>query len=151
MSRHSFLKAISGIATVPAIIVAIATTAYQKPANALSTSTVPNYEAQYSLDTTTLTIPAASAELISRYAVYSFQLTNGQSKSLYYFYASPSNVDSWEEDILGSNTLSPNETGRISIDDNQASCSYDFKAVFSDGSSSIHYGIDVCDLSRYTF
>lgn len=150
MNRNYFFKKLACVASIPAVVVAIATTTYQEPADALSTLT-PTYETSYDLGTTTPTAPTAPAELISRYATYSFRLTNGRSKSIYYFYASPSNVDSWEEDILGSNTLSPDETGRVTIDDGRASCIYDFKAVFADGTSSTHYGIDVCDLSGYTF
>ncbi|NJM99762.1 MAG: hypothetical protein HC800_23825, partial [Phormidesmis sp. RL_2_1] len=63
----------------------------------------------------------------------------------------PSNVDSWEEDILGNDILSAYSSIQISIDDNRAICYYDFKAIFSDGAETTHYGIDVCDLSRYTF
>jgi len=151
MNQNYFLKKLAYIASASAILTATAATAYQKPASAISTAALPAHEAVNDFNTTTITTPTAPAELISRYDSYSFRLTNGRSQSIFYFYASPSNVGSWEEDILGSDILAPDETSRISIDDDRASCIYDFKAIFSDGSSSTHYGIDICDLSRYTF
>ncbi len=147
MSHNTFFKTIACLATVPVMTAAIAT-GIQRPASALSASTVPTDVTAQPLETPT---PAAPAELISRYAAYSFSLINRQSRSIYYFYASPSNVDSWEDDILGRSTLSSNSSMRVTIDDNRGSCYYDFKAVFSDGSSSTHYGIDVCELASYTF
>ena len=150
MNRNYVLKTIAYITTVPAIVAAIAT-GYQKPAHALSSAIAPTYETSQIFESLNSPTTVAPAELISRYAVYSFRLTNGRSRSIHYFYASPSNVSSWEEDILGDSTLPSGSTLRVSIDDNRESCIYDFKAVFSDGSSSTHYGIDVCDLSSYTF
>ena len=147
---NNVLKKLTCAASVTAVLTTL-TAIQQKPAHAASTAIAPANEVVQELEPTTLTAPTAPAELISRYAVYSFRLNNGRSQSIYYFYASPSNVDSWEEDILGSDILAPDETSLISIDDNRASCFYDFKAVFADGSSSTAYGIDICDLSQYTF
>lgn len=148
MSRTTFLKAVTYVATVPAVIGAIAI-GYQKPANAALGALAPAAPQTFeALETST---PVAPAELISRYDTYSFRLINGRSRSIHYFYASPSNVSSWEEDILGDSTLSSDSSMRVTIDDNRESCYYDFKAVFSDGSSSTEYDINVCRLSSYTF
>lgn len=146
MKRDTFFKAVAGLASVPAMAAAIALT-IQKPASAISSS-LPTAETTQSLEPQA---PVAPAELISRYSPYTFRLTNGRSRSIYYFYASPSNIDSWESDLLGSATLSPSGSTQVYVDDNRASCYYDFKAVFSDGASSTHYGIDICNLSSYTF
>lgn len=148
MSCTAFLKAAAYVTTIPAVIAVIAT-GYQKPANALSEVIVP--AASSTFEALEMPTPAVPVELASRYATYSFRLINGQSQSIYYFYASPSNVDSWEEDILGSSTLPSNSSIQVTIDDNRESCYYDFKAVFSDGSSSSEYDINVCTLSSYTF
>ena len=145
MSRNTFFKTIACLASVPVMAAAIALTT-QRPAIAISS--LPTQETTQTLETPN---PIAPAELISRYATYTFRLTNGQSRSMYSFYASPSDVPDWEEDLLGSDTLSPNGSVQVSIDDNRANCYYDFKAVFSDGSSATHYGIDICDLASYTF
>lgn len=148
MSRNTFLKIVACAAAVPAIVGA---TIFQKPASALSTSTISIQQITQTIDTPQPATSVAPAELISRYDVYSFRLINGRSRSIHYFYLSPNDENSWEEDMLGSGTLSAGESMRISINDNRPSCYYDFKAVFSDGSSSTHYGINVCNLSSYTF
>ncbi|MGC1307155.1 MAG: hypothetical protein WA885_07995 [Phormidesmis sp.] len=146
MSYNAFFKTIVCLVTVPMMASAIAT-GIQKPAIASTAATPLTTAATQPLETP----GPATAELISRYAAYSFRLINGQSRAIHYFYASPSNVDNWEEDILGRSTLSSNSYMQVTIDDDRGSCYYDFKAVFSDGSSATHYDIDVCELASYTF
>jgi hypothetical protein len=150
MSHNAFFKKTAHIVAVPAIFAAIAAS-YIKPASATSITTVPTHETSQTLEAIELPTSIAPAELISRYATYSFRLSNGQSRSIYYFYASPSNVDYWEEDILGDDILHPDATIQVSVDDNRESCFYDFKAVFDNGAESTHYDINICELSSYTF
>ncbi|PZO59963.1 MAG: hypothetical protein DCF15_02665 [Phormidesmis priestleyi] len=68
-----------------------------------------------------------------------------------YFYASPSDIDSWEDDILGDSVLYSGDSIRINIADDRQNCLYDFRAVFEDGSESTRYEVNICDLSRYIF
>lgn len=150
MSRNTFLKTVACVAAVPAIVGATIT-GFQKPVNALSASTISTTQTTQTIDSLEIPTSVAPSELISRYAVYDFRLINDRSRSMHYFYASPSNVSSWEEDLLGSGTLSSGSSITVSIDDNRASCYYDFKAVFSDGSESTSYDVNVCTLSSYTF
>jgi hypothetical protein len=150
MSRNTFFKTIAYFTAVPAIVGAIFTS-YPKSANAVSASITPTYEASQTFSAVGNLSPVQPATLISRYSTYSFRLTNGQSGAIYYFYASPSSVGNWEEDILGDDILYPDSTIRVSVDDNRESCLYDFKAVFENGAESTHYGINICDLSSYTF
>jgi hypothetical protein len=150
MSRNTFLKTIAYFTAVPAIAGAIFTS-YPKSASAVPASITPTYETSQTFSATENLIPVQPATLISRYSTYSFRLTNGQSESIHNFYASPSNVSSWEEDILGDDILYPDSTIRVSVDDNRESCLYDFKAIFENGTESTHYGINICDLSSYTF
>ena len=139
MNRDTLVKNISQIVAVPVAICAIALP-FQKPA-----------EAAQAFESSITPSPTVPSELISRYATYSFRVTNSQSTPIYYLHVSPSNVNSWEEDILGSSIISAGESTQVSIDDNRASCMYDFKAVFKDDSVSTAYNVDVCDLSSYTF
>jgi hypothetical protein len=150
MSYNTAFKKIVCCLTIPMVASAIALT-NQKTASALSSASTPSYETSYDPSIVIPTISVSPTQLVSRYATYSFRLTNRQSNSIHYFYASPTNVDSWEKDILGRDVLSPGETIRVSIDDGRSSCIYDFKAVFSDGSTSTHYGVNVCNLSGYDF
>lgn len=150
MNYNNAFKKVACCLTIPMLTATVSLTG-QKPASALSISSIPSYETSYDSSAAAPTIPFSPPTIISRYAVYSFRLTNRKSRSIHYFYVSPTNVDSWEEDILGRDTLSPGESIRVSIDDGRGSCLYDFKAVFSDGSTSTDYDVNICDLSAYTF
>ncbi len=79
-----------------------------------------------------------------------FALTNGRPTTMMYFYASPSGVNDWEEDIFGDSVLPPSESVLITIDDGQEACNYDFRAIFEDGSDSQAYEVNLCELSAYT-
>ena len=70
---------------------------------------------------------AAHAECIG------VRFENDTGKTIQYLYVSPSALDRWGDDVLGSDILSPGDSEVISTcfysdDDN-----YDFKAVFNDG------------------
>jgi hypothetical protein len=74
-------------------------------------------------------VPAASA--LAQDLV--FMLDNQSSYDIYEFYASPSNVGDWEEDILGMEILASGESSRITIADGRSQCEYDILVVFEDG------------------
>lgn len=67
------------------------------------------------------------------------------------FFASSTGTESWEEDMLDNDTLANGETLEADIDDGTKACIYDFKAVFSNGSSSIKQKVNVCEISTFTF
>lgn len=150
MKRNTFFKTVATLASTPVIVSAM-TAAYQQPTYALSTQTATLTTAQATIQAIEIDEPTTSIELASRYQDHSFELINSQSRSMYYFYASPSDVSTWEEDLLGSSTLSSYSSAYVNIDDNRSSCFYDFKAVFSDGAETTHYDINICDLASYTF
>ena len=72
-------------------------------------------------------------------------------QSLTHFYASTTNADSWEEDILGKDTLDDGETFEADIDDGSGKCVFDFKAVFESGQFLVKKGINVCQISTFTY
>lgn len=76
---------------------------------------------------------------------------NKTGKTLSEFYASNTGTESWEEDILGKDTLDDGETFEINIDDGTGACKFDFKAVFTDGTSHVQRGVDVCTISTFTY
>lgn len=78
-------------------------------------------------------------------------IINDTGMTMAEFYASASNTDDWEEDILGSDTLAHGEVFDIDIDDGTGACTFDFKAVFVDGSSHVRRGINVCKISSFTY
>ena len=78
-------------------------------------------------------------------------IVNKSGKTITHFYASNSGTSSWEEDILGKDTLDDGEEVEINFSDGTGACKFDFKAVFDDGSSRVREGIDVCAASTYTY
>ena len=78
-------------------------------------------------------------------------IINDTGRTMAEFYASATNTDDWEEDILGEDTLAHGEVFDIDIDDGTGACKFDFKAVFTDGTSNVRRGIDVCAISRFTY
>jgi hypothetical protein len=82
-----------------------------------------------------------------------FTLVNGTTYTLTNFYASPTGVNNWENDIMGSDTLPPGGKVYVNINDARDVCNYDVKGTFSDGNSAEQYQIDFCDLDggTYTF
>lgn len=79
-----------------------------------------------------------------------FMLDNQSSSAVAEFYASPTNVEDWEDDILGTDTLASGAATRVTIADGRSQCVYDLKFVFKDGSDLEEDEIDLCDTGSYT-
>lgn len=91
----------------------------------------------------TLGLTSASAEDLV------FMLDNQSSYVVTEFYSSPSNVDDWEEDILGSDVLAAGDGLRITIADGRSQCEYDLRVVFEDGDV-LEDAADLCATGSYT-
>jgi hypothetical protein len=77
-------------------------------------------------------------------------IVNASGMTITNFYGSNAGSSSWEEDILGTSTLSSGSAVNINFNDGSGYCDFDFKVVFADGSVGIENGIDVCTISTYT-
>lgn len=64
------------------------------------------------------------------------------------FFASTTNQESWEEDILGSDVLLPGESVRINLDDGSGLCRFDLMAVFITDYTHIKHSVNVCAVSN---
>lgn len=62
-------------------------------------------------------------------------------------YASPVSSDSWEEDLLGDQTISSGNSRGAVIDNGTNECQYDLKIVMSDRKEYIHRDVNVCAVS----
>lgn len=93
--------------------------------------------------TTVIGVTAASAEDLV------FMLDNQTSYTVSEFYASPTNVGNWEEDILGADVLDPASAVRITIADGRSQCDYDLRIVFEDGDV-VEDNADLCETGSYT-
>lgn len=78
-----------------------------------------------------------------------FMLDNRSSFTIVEFYASPTDVSSWEEDILGPDVLPAGEALRITIADGRDACIYDLRFVFEDGDVA-EGEMDVCNTGSFT-
>jgi hypothetical protein len=92
--------------------------------------------------TTTTTVIAANKNVA---------IQNNTGRTIWRFYGSPVNVNSWEEDILGSNILSAGRSVNVNFADGRAICNYDMKAEFQDGTSIVKNNINVCRVSVVSF
>ena len=90
-------------------------------------------------------VPMAQAQDLA------FPLSNDTSVTLMELYMSPSNVDVWEEDMLGTSVLGAGETADVVIADGRSDCIYDIRGVLADGDVVEDWGVDLCDLGSYAF
>ena len=91
---------------------------------------------------TFLAAPALADDLV-------FRFDNASSYAIVELYASPSDVNQWEEDILGQDVLGAGESARVTIRDGRRACEYDLKIVFEDGDE-ITDTADLCETESYT-
>lgn len=78
-------------------------------------------------------------------------LVNKTGRTMTAFYASVTNSNSWEENILGNDSLDDGDTQPVDINDGSGKCVFDFKATFKDGSTAEKRGVNVCQISTFTF
>lgn len=77
-------------------------------------------------------------------------VVNNSNATVTQFYGSNSGTQSWQEDILGADTLPPGTSVNVNFDDGTDACTFDFRAVFADGTSTVETGIDVCSTTQVT-
>jgi len=78
-------------------------------------------------------------------------IVNAATVTMTYFYASNVDRTTWEEDIFGNSVLPAGYSVVVNVDDGSGYCMFDFRAVFADGSEAIQYGVNVCEVSTFTF
>jgi len=71
------------------------------------------------------------------------------SQAIRALFASPVTATTWEEDLLGTRTLGPNQSVSANIDNGTNECNYDLKAVRTDGSEVTERGVNVCAKSKW--
>jgi len=81
-----------------------------------------------------------------------FTIVNKTSEVITHFYTSPTNVDDWEEDVLGDQVIGSGESMELTIADGRRTCKYDLKFEF-EGSTKLETTTDtqdLCETSTYT-
>ena len=74
-----------------------------------------------------------------------FKLTNGTGRVISELYISPTNVNDWEEDVLGVDVLADGAETPVHFVDAVDECVYDLKIVHDDGDAAIWKGINLCE------
>jgi hypothetical protein len=77
-------------------------------------------------------------------------LVNSSRTTVASFFASHAGTDQWDVNLLSRRGLQPNHFVQLDLDDPTGDCRYDFKLVFTDGTSVIHRNVDICALRIYT-
>ncbi len=78
------------------------------------------------------------------------RIINAGNVTVNSFYASNTNRQSWEEDILGNSVLAPGQSVMVNINDGSGACIFDFRAVLANGRKVESYGMNVCQISSWT-
>ncbi|MDB5569617.1 MAG: hypothetical protein JWN93_800 [Hyphomicrobiales bacterium] len=94
-----------------------------------------------------LLLGAATAQAANR----KVDIVNETGATMTEFYASVGSTNSWEEDILGDDELEDGDTVEVNVDDGSNKCIYDFRAVFDNGAEAVKRGVNVCQISTFTF
>jgi hypothetical protein len=100
---------------------------------------------------------AAGATLVAMTAnsgafaeIRAFHINNVSDKTITHFYATNTGSNYWGPDLLGENIVPPAYSIVIDPSDGSSACNFDFKTVFSDGTSIVRPNVDVCALEQYT-
>jgi hypothetical protein len=83
-----------------------------------------------------------------------FMLVNrSHSVTIVHAYVSPSQVNDWEEDVLGDAVLFPGDSIRIHFSkfDRANTCYYDIRVDGDGGEQGYLWGLDLCNLDYVTF
>lgn len=106
--------------------------------------------------TTLLAGPVLAAGVVSLPATADAQdrrvrIVNETGYTMVRFYGSRCSTNDWEEDILGTDTLSHGNSVRINFDDGTGSCCFDFRAEFNDGDVLTRNNVNVCEIGTFTY
>lgn len=76
--------------------------------------------------------------------------TNTTSVDVLEIFGSNTGSNTWEEDVLGQDTLEAGQAVDINFDDGTGYCKFDFKVTFADGDEGILADVNVCEVSDVT-
>ena len=93
-----------------------------------------------------LAVPAVAED-----AKQDFKLVNKTGYELKEIFVSPAKKDSWEEDILGDNTLEDGKVLNVHFNPKTHTCKWDLKVVYTDDDShAIWSDINLCEVDKIT-
>lgn len=74
-------------------------------------------------------------------------VVNKTGKPIHHVYISDEKTDDWEEDVLGDDVLQPGQSVKVTFDNNNKACIWDFKAVDADGKEYLLMKANLCQLN----
>ena len=81
-----------------------------------------------------------------------FELRNNSAVDIAYVYVSPSALNEWGDDIMGTDVLSSGNSVNVSFRKfDGTTCQYDVKVVGVSGEEGYLYKVDLCSVSYVTF
>jgi len=81
-----------------------------------------------------------------------FQLQNTSSVDIASVYVSPSDLNSWGPDVMGTSILPSGQTvGMNFTGTDDGTCVYDIKVIGTGGQEGYLYKVDLCSVSTVTF
>jgi hypothetical protein len=82
-----------------------------------------------------------------------FRLQNNSSVDIAFAYVSPTGIDSWGDDAMGTDILPAGQSidMKYSGSDDSGGCVYDIKVVGTQGQEGYLYKVDLCSVSLVTF
>jgi hypothetical protein len=78
-----------------------------------------------------------------------FMLDNKSSGAITEFYASTTDTNDWEENMV-TDPIAAGEFARVTIADGKEMCTYDLKIVWEGGEETEERNIDLCATGSYT-
>ena len=81
----------------------------------------------------------------------SVTIVNNTGYTMTNFYGSNTGANTWQEDILGQDTLPSGSQVSVNFDDETGYCMFDFKAVFEDGDELVREKVNVCEIGTFTY
>lgn len=90
----------------------------------------------------TLAAPALAEDL-------QFTLINDSSHAIVEMYLSPSQQDTWGENILSVPSVEPGTQGTIGVTDGETVCDYDMRFVTAEGAT-LEATQNMCELTSFT-
>jgi hypothetical protein len=76
-----------------------------------------------------------------------FTLNNNTGHVVVTLNVSPSNEDTWGEDILGRDVLANGESAQITFARAETQCLWDIRATYDDGDTTDARGVNLCELT----
>jgi hypothetical protein len=76
-----------------------------------------------------------------------FTINNNTGHVVVTLNVSPSNENTWGEDILGRDVLANGESAQISFPRGETQCLWDIRATYDDGDTTDARGVNLCELS----